>query len=101
MREIIYCKTTAKGVHTFYLCTGGEELFLFNQAYRKGVGKYYKNGVSLKDAMNYSKAQKDSAIIRTMSKIPMYIKYVEKDHGIEVLEKTKRKGTKRRYKHCA
>jgi hypothetical protein len=67
MRTVIYCRPTAKGVHSFYLLTGEEEFFLFNQAYRKGVEKYYGKGVFLNDAMNYSKAHNDSAIIRTMS----------------------------------
>ncbi len=91
MKTVIYCRPTAKGVHSFYLTTGAEEFFLFSQAYRKGVEEFYGKGVFFNDAMNYSKAQNDSAITRTMSKRPMYVRYLEKEYGIEVLERTKKK----------
>ena len=91
MKNMIYCEPTARGVHTFFLVVNGKEYFLFSQNYRKGVHAYYSKGVSLTQAVNYSKTHNDSALIRTMSKLPMYIKYVEKEYGIEVLERTKKK----------
>ena len=90
MKTEIYCKPTEKGIHSFYLVMGSEEFFLFSQAYRKGVDDYYGSGVLLNVAMNYSKAHKDSAITRTMSKIPMYVRYIEKEYDLAVLERTKR-----------
>ena len=90
MKTEIYCKPTEKGIHSFYLVMGSEEFFLFSQAYRKGVDDYYVSGVLLNEAMNYSKAHKDSAITRTMSKIPMYVRYIEKEYDLAVLERTKR-----------
>ena len=49
------------------------------------------NFLSYKESRNYSKAKGDSAIIRTMDKIPMYIKYIEREYKIQVLDKTKAK----------
>lgn len=91
MKNMIYCEPTARGVYTFFLVVNGKEYYLFSQNYRKGVHAYYSKGVSLTQAVNYSKTHNDSALIRTMSKLPMYIKYVEKEYGIEVLERTKKK----------
>ncbi len=91
MKNMIYCEPTARGVHTFFLVVNGKEYYLFSQNYRKGVHAYYSKGVPLTQAVNYSKTHNDSALIRTMSKLPMYIKYVEKEYGIEVLERTKKK----------
>ena len=91
MKNMIYSEPTARGVHTFFLVVNGKEYYLFSQNYRKGVHAYYSKGVSLTQAVNYSKTHNDSALIRTMSKLPMYIKYVEKEYGIEVLERTKKK----------
>ncbi len=91
MQTMIYCKTTDKGIHSFYLTVGSEEFFLFSQAYRKGVAQYYGRGVRIDESMRYSKAHNDSAITRTMDKIPMYVKYIEREYDIEVLERTKRK----------
>ncbi len=91
MRTIIYCKPTEKGIHSFYLNNGQNEVFyLFSQAYRKSVEEYYGKGVSIDDAIRYSKAHKDSSITRTMTKIPIYIRYVENEYGVAILNKTKK-----------
>ena len=91
MQTKIYCKTLSKGMHSFYLNHDGMDYFLFCQNYRKGVNDYYKNGVRFEEARDYSKAHHDTAIIRTMDKIPMYIKYIEEENNIQVMDKTKKK----------
>lgn len=91
MKATIYCEPTAKSVHSFFLITSGTTYFLFSQDYRKGVHEYYKNGVRLDEATNFSRSHRDNAIRRTMTKIPIYIKYIEKEYGIEILEQTKKK----------
>ena len=99
MKAMIYCETIEHGVHSFYLVSGGREYFLFNQNYRKGVQEYFNNGVYLDRAMNYSKAHNDSALVRTMTKLPMYIKYIEKEYEIEVFEQTKSRNSKNYHFH--
>lgn len=91
MKTIIYCKTAEKTVHSFFIINEGQVYYLFSQDYRKGVQAFYHKGVRLDESMDFSKAHNDAAIERTMSKIPMYIKYVEKEYGIEVLERTKKR----------
>lgn len=91
MKTMIYCKTAEKAVHSFYMINEGKVYFLFSQDYRKGVQEFYHKGVILNESLDFSKAHKDTAIERTMSKIPMYIKYIEKEYGIEVLERTKKR----------
>lgn len=80
---------------------GTEEFFLFSQAYRKGVEEYYGRGVRIDESMKYSRAYHDSAITRTMDKIPMYVKYIEKEYAIEVLERTKKRSSKNYRMRCA
>lgn len=87
---MVYC-VKKQGLHSFFIIQGGQKYYLFSQNYRKGVQKYYCKGVSLNESIDYSKAHNDSAVIRTMTKLPMYIKYVEKEYSIEVFEKTKQK----------
>lgn len=101
MKTTIYCKPTAKGIHSFYLMIGNEEFFLFSQAYRKGVEEYYGRGVRIDESMKYSRAHNDSAITRTMDKIPMYVKYIEKEYAIEVLEQTKKRSSQNYRMRCA
>lgn len=94
MNAKIYCKTTEKGIHSFYLKLRNDTYFLFSQSYRKGVQDFYQNGVMLSDSFNHAKSRHDNAIERTMTKIPMYIKYIEKEYGIEVLKQIINKGKK-------
>lgn len=101
MKTTIYCKPTEKGVHSFFLIVGTEEFFLFSQAYRKGVDEYYGRGVRIDESMKYSRAHNDSAITRTMDKIPMYVRYIEREYDIEVFEKTKKHSGRNCRVRCA
>jgi hypothetical protein len=91
MKAQIYCKTTGKGEHTFYLWADGMEYYLFRQAYRKGVHAYFRNGIRLEEAYDFSKARNDNAIIRTLCKLPVHIKYIENEYGIAVLKQTQKR----------
>ena len=101
MKTTVYCKTNAKGIHSFYLVFGGKEFFLFNQAYRKGVDGFYGNGVPFDEALKHSRAKHDAAISRTMDKIPIYVKYIEKEFDVEVLNRTKRRNAQKSKLSCA
>ncbi len=90
MSTTIYCKPTNKGIHSFYMIVNNEEYYLFSQSYRKGVEQYFGRGVHISESMKHSKAHRDSAITRTMDKLPMYIKYIEKEYGIGVMNKTRK-----------
>ena len=94
MKATIFCETMAKGIHAFYLLTNGQRYYLFIQDYRKGVQEYFGRGVPINEAMNYSRSHNDSAVVKTMSKIPMYVKYIEKEYAIEVFEQTKKRNRK-------
>ena len=96
MKTTIYCKSTSHGVHSFFLLSDAGEFFLFSQNYRKGVDSYFSKGVRLDEARDFSRSNRDCAIIKTMNKLPIYIKYIEKEYGITVLEQTKRKNEMQR-----
>ena len=53
------------------------------------------------DTMDFCKAHGDQAIIHTMDKIPVYIKYIEKEYQISVYNKTKQKNLLRDKKRLA
>lgn len=97
MRDGIYCKRTDGGFHTFYLVTGGQEYYLFRQRCYRGVQEYYGGGTPVDTAFDFSRAHRDDAIERTMAKLPKYIRYVEKEYAIHILEQSKR----RRDRSCA
>lgn len=91
MTNIIYCRNTEKGIHNFYIEANGETHFLFSQSYKTGVRDYFGRGVSIDEAMNFKKANGNTAVIRTMEKLPSYIRYIEREYGMEVLRRTARK----------
>ena len=91
MANTIYCETTAKGVQSFFINANGETHFLFSQNFRRGVKDYFERGVRIDEAINFKRANGNSAIIHTMEKLPAYIRYVEREYGMEVLRRTVRK----------
>ena len=95
MKAIIYCRRNDRGKHDFFLRTKVEDIYLFTQDYRKGVHAYFSKGVYLEHACDHTRSRHDTAIMKTMEKIPSFIRYVEKEYGIEVLEKTKKKAMAR------
>lgn len=92
----VYCQSSGFNRHSFYLVADGETYYLFTQEFRRGVHAYYSKGVTLANALDNSKGHRDCAIMRTMKKLRIYIDYVEKLHGIEVMEKTKEKVKRRK-----
>ena len=100
MKSKVYCKSTDKGTHSFYLVHNSEEIWLFNQNYRKSVQDYFGRGRTIDESIKAYKvrsrdgARKDRALRRTATKIPLYLKYIEKEYEIQVMEKTKRRRKK-------
>ena len=90
MKNYIYCTTTAKGEQTFYLMAQGTKYFLFVQAYRKSNKEVFEQGISLFDLRKLKKHCSFS-VRHTATKLPGYIRYVEQECGISVMEMTKRK----------
>lgn len=94
MEASVYCTVKNKGIHNFYIEAGGETHFLFSQDYRRGVNEYFRDGVRLDDALDFSRAKGDHAVLRTMEKLPSYIKYIEREYDLEILRKTAKKNAK-------
>lgn len=94
MKNYIICKRAEQAKTSFYLVFDNDEYYLFTQNYRKGVKDYFMNGVTINEALDKDKGRFDSALMRTMEKMPAYIKYIEKEYGIMVLRRTKKKEEK-------
>lgn len=95
MRTKIYCQTTSKGVQSFYLLHEGREHFLFSQDFRQSVKSYYEGGVTVSEALNNSRGGENHALRKTMEKFPSYIRYIEREYGITVLEQTAKKASRK------
>ncbi len=97
MKATVFCKSTSREVHSFFIVVNSEKYYLFSQSYRKGVQHYFGQGVRLDEATDFSRAHHDAAVMKTMSKLPMYIRYIEKEYDLEILEQTKKRN--KRYSH--
>lgn len=91
MKTTIYCRVTEQGIHSFYMKVDGKRYYLFTQNYRKGVQDYFSGGVSVDQAMDFSKTHGDDALMRTMTKLPYYIKDIENEFHVTVLRQTQKK----------
>lgn len=87
MKAKIYC-IVKNSFLDFYVSCNGEKYYLFQHKYRKGVYKFYCNGIILDDAIKFSKSHYDTAIMKVMEKIPLYIAYIEKEYNISIMNKT-------------
>ncbi len=88
-KSVVYCcDSNVKGLIDFYVRTGNESIYLFTQKYRKSTFSHYRNGLILDEALSYRKAYHDHAIISVIKRVRMNICYIEKQHGIAILNKT-------------
>ena len=94
MATKIYCRTIAKGRQAFYLSVRGEDYYLFEQDYRVSNKEYFAKGISVSESRNFRNIHSKS-VIHTLEKFPAYIKYIEKEYGIAVYEKTKNQAKKK------
>lgn len=94
MKNFIYCTTTAKGEQSFYLTAQGTKYFLFAQAYRRSNKEVFEQRISLYDLRKLKKHCSYS-VRHTAEKLPVYIRYIEQEYGILIMEKTKRKNLNR------
>ena len=90
MKNYIYCTTTAKGEQTFYLMSQGTKYLLFVQAFRRSNKEVFEQGVSLFDLRKLKK-HRSFSVSHTATKLPTYVRYIEQEYGISVMEMTKRK----------
>lgn len=66
----------ANDMITFYLHAGGKRFFLFVQKYSKGVYDFFAGGRSVNEIRNFKMWNKNPRLDKTISKIPLYVKYV-------------------------
>lgn len=98
MQTKIFCKINRSGQLDFYIAVDDERYFLFEQSYRKTVMAYFGNGVSFNQSMRFA-GSTSYAVRNVMEKLPLYVKYVEKEYGVSVFEQTKRKRDEKFYRN--
>ena len=95
MKVIIICKTTAKGVQSYYLIYGGMQYFLFSMAYRRSNRAYYGAGRTVWDVIKACKNHSTSVRMAS-ERIIRCIKDIEKVFEISVLDRSEKSRRPRR-----
>lgn len=95
MKTEIYCKTIVGGKQEFNLLVGQESYLLFIQSYRASNRDYFENGKPLTSALDITNVR-SWATRKTIEKLLPAIKYIEKEYGIAILERTLKKESKKK-----
>ena len=83
----IKCEDRNETTDAFYLVTDDEKIWLFDQVKRKGVTDYFKRGVTINRALRPQKGKRfDAKLGKTVDKLPLYLRYVEKEYGIQIMK---------------
>ena len=77
----------------FYIEAEGKEIYMFTQHYTTTVYERFRKKCRVEDALKFMKVGR--AMDNLNEKLPKYIRYIEKEEGIEVLKKTKAKKKRR------
>ncbi len=87
----------AADVHHFYLNVDNQKYYLFTQKAYLGIFNYFRKPRVLNE-IQFKKAHEDHRLLQTMEKLPKYIRYIEKEMGLTLLDKTRKKSD-RRFNH--
>ena len=87
MTDYIYCRRVKdnRDMIDFFIEASGRSVFLFRQHYATTVYERFKNGCRLEEALKFKKVGR--AMENFNEKLPKYIRYIEKEEGIKILEK--------------
>ena len=91
MKTKIISRATDQNVMSFYITSKDKQYYLFSQTFYRSVQEYYGRGILLTQALDTSSAHRNRALLHTMCKLPAYIKYIEKEHDLTILDQTIRK----------
>ena len=83
----VFCKTIGRDEIAFFLEANGKEYYLCAGRYYQSVWNYFVGGVSI-DRIFSNGGKHSHAIRHVKQKLPTYIKYVEGENDLQILDKT-------------
>ncbi len=66
---------------SFYFHVSGKRLYLFSERFSKGVYEFFRKGRSESEIKSYSLWNRNPRLDKTITKIPLYVRYVLKCAG--------------------
>ena len=74
--------TKANDILNFYVTS--KELgkcYLFSQSFSKGVYEFFRRGKSVSEVVGFKKWRDNPRLDKTITKLPMYMRYVQKEYA--------------------
>ncbi len=87
MANYVYCEHNNYDTIDFYVEHNHKKYYLFTQRWRRGIVNYFQNKVTVTRSLDKTYAMSDRALCDTMNKLPMYLRYLEREQGIVLLDK--------------
>ena len=88
MKNTIYCKSGHDTLN-FYLCSGGEELYLFTARYNEYLYRYFRKPISADSTVDFSKSN-SKCVHNAMKRLRSYSGFVLAEYGVEMFGSRKR-----------
>lgn len=95
MAAKIYCKTTGKGVQSYYLFDGKQDYYLFNSEFRRSNKEFFSQGRFIQEVLD-AKRHNSTSVRKTSNRLIGAVKYIESEYGICVFQQTAKKQQKRK-----
>ena len=93
----VICRNQGRGTMQFYLLVGAEEFYLFStRYYSKKIYQEFSGGKTLDVIFRNSR---DTHRQKIQERIILMLRYLEAEHGMQLLEKTKLKAQKKQKKY--
>lgn len=95
MAAKIYCRTTAKGIQSYYLTEGKENYHLFDSAFHRSNKEFFSQGRFIQEVLN-ARRHASTSVQKISVRLISLVKYIESEYGICVLQKTANKKQRKR-----
>lgn len=89
----IYCRTTEKGVQSYYITCGKETHFLCNASYHKSNRDFFVSGRRIDEVLD-ARRHVSNSVRKISERIVKAVKYLESEYDLCVFNQTAKKKTK-------
>ncbi len=100
MAAKIYCKTTNKGIQSYFLNDGKTDYYLLNSAFRRSNKEFFSQGRYIQEVLD-ARRHHSTSVRKASVRLIGAVKYIEKEYDVCVFNQTAKKQQKRKsHKSC-
>lgn len=88
MKQKIFIEKKSEQIHFYLKSSALGKMYLFSQRFTKAVYDYFIQERSLNEILGFKKWYHNPRLDKTISKIPMYIRYAEREYGCRITNRS-------------